>query len=176
MQRNEYFALRGAFKPSNVRLVIVAESPPAAGKYFYNPDGKENEPLFRALMKQLGAEITKKANGLRQFKEAGWVLVDATYEPVDKLNETGRKCVILRDYATLCDDLKQLLGTRWREVPLVLVKKNVCQLLEPKLKETRFNVLNKGRDIYFPASGQQRKFHEQFREIVPQELRGLTPA
>ena len=174
MQRNEYLALRRAFEPSNVRLVIVAESPPAAGRYFYNPNGKASEPLFTALMKQLGIQTKTKANGLRQFKEGGLVLVDATYDPVDKLSESQCKRVILRDYAVLSDDLKQLLGTQWRETPLVLIKKNVCQFLEPMLKETGFNVLNKGRDIYFPGSGQQGKFHEQFSEIVPQELRGLA--
>jgi hypothetical protein len=175
MQRNEYLALRRRFEPRSVRLVIVAESPPASGKYFYNPDGKASEPLFSAVMKELGIQTTMKMDGLRKFQERGWVLVDATYDQVNKHGDDHRNLVILRDYELLCDDLKRLLGTHWRKVPLVLIKKNVCQLLEPMLKETGFNVLNKGGDIYFPGSGQQGKFHEQFPKIVPQELRGLSP-
>ena len=80
--------------------------------------------------------------------------------------------VIERDYLELCGDLKRLLAARWRDIPLILIKANVCRLLEPKLTENGFNVLNKCRIVYFPASGKQRDFDRQFREIVPQTLRG----
>jgi len=39
MKRNEYHTLRRKFDPNPVELVIIAESPPASGKYFYNPEG-----------------------------------------------------------------------------------------------------------------------------------------
>jgi hypothetical protein len=174
-QRNEFLSLRRKFEPTRITLVIVAESPPASGQYFYNPDGRVSEPLFNALMKQLGIQTKTKADGLLEFQERGWVLVDATYDQVDKRREALRNRAILRDCVILCDDLKQLLGTQWREVPVVLIKNNVCQLLEPKLKETGFKVLNKGRTIDFPSAGRQSDFHEQFREIVPQNLRGPGP-
>ena len=95
------------------------------------------------------------------------MLIDATYEPVNALNKRDRDMVIERDYLELCGDLKRLLATRWSEVPLVLIKANVCKLLEPKLKRDGFNVLNKGRSVYFPASGQQLIFDRQFGEIAP---------
>jgi hypothetical protein len=174
-QRNEYLALRRKFEPARITLVILAESPPASDKYLYNPDGKVSEPLFNALMKQLGIQTNTKADGLRELQERGWVLVDATYDQVDQHREALRNHAILRDCVILCDDLKRLLGTQWREVPLVLIKNNVCQLLEPKLKETGFKVLNKGRTICFPSTGRQGDFYEQFREIVPQNLRGSGP-
>ena len=103
------------------------------------------------------------------------MLVDATYDPVNAYDERGRNLVIDRDYPELCGDLKRLLATRWREVPLVLIKANVCKLLEPKLKGDGFNVLNMGRIVYFPGFGHQRDFDRQFREIVPQTLRGAGP-
>ena len=80
--RNEYLAFRRKFEPENIRLVIVAESPPASGKYFYNPAGAVSEPLFAAFMLQLGFTPTTKEMGLREFQRRGWILVDATYEPV----------------------------------------------------------------------------------------------
>ena len=171
-QRGEYLSLRREFKSTTVTLVIVAKSPPTSGKYFYNPDGKVSEPLFNALMKQLGIQPKTKFEGLREFQKRGWVLVDATYEPVNALNKRDRDMVIEGDYSELCGDLKRLLAARWSDVPLILIKANVCRLLEPKLKENGFNVLNKCRIVYFPASGKQRDFDRQFREIVPQTLRG----
>ncbi|MGA8294045.1 MAG: hypothetical protein WB820_16445, partial [Rhodoplanes sp.] len=54
--------------------------------------------------------------------------------------------VIERDYPLLRADLATL--TPDRSSPLILIKKNVCQILEPKLVQDGFNVLNDGRVIY----------------------------
>jgi hypothetical protein len=48
---------------------------------------------------------------------------------------------------------------------LILIKTNVCRILEPKLTHDGFNVLNCGRVIYFPASGRQ-DFHQQFTAVA----------
>jgi hypothetical protein len=104
-QRGEYLSLRRQFEPTTVTLVIVAESPPASGKYFYDPDGEVSESLFNALMKQLGIQPKTKFEGLREFQKRGWVLVDATYEPVNARDKPGRDLVIARDYQELCGDL-----------------------------------------------------------------------
>ena len=119
-------------------------------------------------MKQLGIRPNTKSDGLRAFQKKGYVLVDATYDQVNKHDKRSRDLVIDRDYPLLRDDLKQLLGARWKEVPLILIKANVCRLLEPKLNEDGFNVLNKGRIVPFPASGNQQRFDRLFRDIAPQ--------
>jgi hypothetical protein len=159
VKRNDYLDLRRRFEPDAVRLVIVAESPPASGRYFYDTTGSIKEPLFAALMKQLGVTPASKEEGLRAFQRRGWILVDATYEPVNYNRD--RDAVIVRDYELLRDDLNELLTDR--SVPLILIKKNVCEVLEPKLREDGFNVLNAGRVIYFPSTGRQREFHRQFQ-------------
>ncbi|MGE0196929.1 MAG: hypothetical protein AB7P48_15060, partial [Methylocystis sp.] len=121
-QRGQYLSLRRKFEPTRVTLAIVAESPPASGKYFYDSDGKVTEPLFSALMKQLVIQPKTMCEGLREFQSSGWILVDATYEPVNALANADRDLVIIRDYDELCSDLKRVLDTRWREIPLVLIK------------------------------------------------------
>jgi len=164
MERTDYYSFRRRFEPKVVQLVIVAESPPASGLYFYNPAGAVTEPLFAALMLQLGFHPTNKEGGLREFQRNGWVLVDATYEQVNKLSNAARDSVVVRDYPLLRDDLLGLL--RDQSAPLILLKANVCRLLEPKLKEDGFNVLNNGGPIYFPSHGRQPDFHRQFRAIL----------
>ena len=106
MDRNNYLAFRRCFVPSTVRLVIVAESPPASGKYFYDSAGAVTEPLFRALTRQLGVDSLSKKGGLLEFQRRGWLLVDATYEPVNKLGGAARNAVIVRDYPLLVADLR----------------------------------------------------------------------
>lgn len=163
-QRSEYLSFRRKFEPASVNLVIVAESPPASGKYFYNPTGAVSEHLFAALMLQLGFAPTSKESGLRKFQQRGWVLVDATYEPVNALDDQDRDGVITRDYHLLRDDLAAMLPDR--SIPIVLVKSNICRLLGHKLTEDGFNVINNGRVVYFPSTGRQKEFHRQFSTIL----------
>jgi hypothetical protein len=164
--RSKYLALRSPYEPDNIRLVIVAESPPAGGKYFYNPEGARSEPLFAAMMKQLGLSPTTKEDGLRKFQQCGWVLVDATYEPINKMKPgSKRDGMIDRAYPLLHDDLARLM-TPDRLTPLVLIKENVCRILKPKLIQDRFRVLNGGIVIPFPSHGHQPEFHEKFGLII----------
>jgi hypothetical protein len=39
IDRNAYLSMRRRYEPDVVRLVIITESPPASGLYFYNPTG-----------------------------------------------------------------------------------------------------------------------------------------
>ena len=140
------------------------ESPPSSGLYFYNPEGLISEPLFAAIMRVLEFSPPSKTTGLQYFQQRGWALVGATYEPVNKLSSPTRDEVIIRDYPLLRDDLVSLMPNR--DAPVALIKTNVRRLLEAKLKEDGFNVLNRGRPIYFPSHGNQRKFHEQIIGVL----------
>jgi hypothetical protein len=160
MDRGYYLSLRRKYEPVTPKLVIVAESPPASGRYFYDPTGKITEPLFAALMRQLVLRPRSKDEGLRAFQRAGWVLIDATYQPVNAFSNADRDRVIERDYPLLKGDLEQLLSGR--PVPIIVIKANVCRALASKLEQDGFNVLNKSKLIYFPAAGQQKQFDHQF--------------
>jgi hypothetical protein len=81
-----------------------------------------------------------------------------------RLNPSSRDKVIVRDYPLLRDDLTALMADR--STPLVLIKTNVCRLLEPKLRQDGFNVLNRGRVIYFPSTGRQKEFQRQFSKVL----------
>jgi hypothetical protein len=166
MNRDDYLAMRTVYEPKEPKLVIVAESPPASGKYFYNPEGSISEALFSAFMKHLGQKPTTKAEGLDHFKNQGWILVDATYTPVNALTHgPSRDEVINEGFEQLKKDLKRLTDGR-SDTPVILIKANVCRRLEPRLKEAGFKVLNAGRIIYFPSSGRQGEFQSQFAEVV----------
>jgi hypothetical protein len=146
-----------------IRLAIIAESPPASGRYFYDPAGVPSEPLFAAMMRQLGLSPRTKQDGLAEFHRSGWVLVDATCEPVNTLKASSREQIIIRDYPLLRIDLASLIPDR--SAPLILIKANICRMLEPRLAEDAFRVINRGRVVYFPSSGQQNKFYQQFAAI-----------
>jgi hypothetical protein len=167
MEPREYFALRREYEPDNPTLLIVAESPPDSGLYFYNPRGRISEPIFSAFMEQLDSRPTDKAAGLRELQRRGWLLIDATYEPIDKKfksRDRRRDAVLLRDYPLLRQDILDI--SAGRQLPIVLIKENVCRVLDPPLTADGFQVLNRGRKVYLPINGNQGHFRRQFREIL----------
>ena len=159
MNKEKYLSLREKYLPEKLEIIFVLESPPASGLYFYDENGKTSEPLFAAMMKLLNFSAKNKKEGLELFQKEGYIIVDSTYEPVNRLKGRQRNDVILRDFDALIEDLEGL--NPGKRVPLVLVKANICRLLEPRLKRHGFNVKNNGTVVPFPSTGQQKKFHEE---------------
>lgn len=159
-----YKEMRDAYKPETMRAIFILESPPKSGKYFYNPAGNVNEQLFKALMQFAGIEHGKKEEGLRQFRDRGFFVVDASYQPVNNLKGKARDNKILEEYGALVHDLNFINPDR--TIPLILVKKNICKLMEPRLKNAGFKVANDGVSVPFPGSGRQRDFRERIARIA----------
>ena len=166
----EYLRFRERYLPEQPKIIFVLESPPKSGKYFYNPDGLVSEPLFSAMMKDV-MEINplSKDEGLREFATRGYLLLDATYTPVNHpdLSPRERDALILADFPLLVEELRKCGDP---DTKLVLVKANVCRLLGSKLTDAGFTVLNHGKSIPFPSTGQQRKFRDAVRHVL-----GLGP-
>jgi hypothetical protein len=160
----EYLDLRGKFRPEKFGAIFVAESPPASGRYFYDPTGSVTEHLFLALMKAIGCDPATKTDGLLVFQSRGLFLIDATYRPVNRSSLRDRNNQIMKDYPKFLDDLRAIQGIE--SIPIILVKANICQLLEPKLDEDGFNVANLGQSLYFPACGRQGEFQTQLKAIL----------
>jgi len=104
-----------------------------------------------------------KEEGLSRFREQGYFLIDATYTPVNQLPDSKKEAIILRDFPLLVEALHEYAGP---ETAIVLVKANVYKLLEPKLRDLGFNVLNQEVMIPFPSSGQQSKFRSAIQKVL----------
>lgn len=166
LTRAEYLRFRAPYLPKDPKIVFVLESPPKSGLYFYNPEGRVSEPLFSAMMNDvLSMKPKSKDEGLREFASRGFLLIDATYTPVnhDHLSHKERNKLILGDLTVLVDELRAYVG---RGTGIVLVKANVCALLEPVLVSHGFPVLNRGKKIPFPSNGQQGKFRPAVRHVL----------
>jgi hypothetical protein len=164
MTKADYLHFRNQYIPSNTKVVFVLESPPISGRYFYNRDGALSEPLFRAMMKAvLEIAPASKEEGLQEFASRGFFLIDATYTPVNHCKGKERNAIILQDFPLLVEALREYAP---RETGIVLVKANVCELLDARLIAAGFNVLNRGAVIPFPSTGQQSRFAERVRKVL----------
>ena len=163
MNKRYYLNLRNKYHPEELKLIFLLESPPVSGKYFYDETGKISEPLFSALMKLLNYNPDDKKDGLEFFKNKGYLIVDATYKQVNSLTGNERSTAILSDFNNLVDDLERICPKK--EMPIILVKANICILLEERLTANGFNVINNGAIIPFPSHGHQNRFHSEASKI-----------
>jgi hypothetical protein len=162
--KSHYHNLRSRYQPAHLNLVFLLESPPASGKYFYDPTGKTTEPLFAGLMRLIGENPATKHEGLTAFQARGLFLMDATYQPVNHIkSKRERDHAILDALPELIADLDRALPDR--RTPIVLVKADICRLIEKPLKNEGFNVVNDGAFIPFPSSGQQANFHRTIQKL-----------
>ncbi len=156
--------MREQFRPNHLRLIFIAESPPKSGQYLYDTGGRMKEYLFSALMKAMEFGPANKILGLQEIQRRGLFLIDATYHPVNGLKGAARNLAITNDYTHLVSDLRQIPDVE--RVAIVLIKANVCRLLEPMLMKDGFKVINGGDLVFFPACGHQQEFQEQLATIL----------
>jgi hypothetical protein len=112
--------------------------------------------------------------GLREFAMGGYLLLDATYTPLNHphLSSGERDRLVLADLPLLVEELRKCRGSSTR---LILVKANVCRLLDSKLTGAGFPVLNHGKSIPFPSTGQQKKFRDTVRQVLDLAPRHVLP-
>src|SRR5436190_1713336 len=85
-RQRRYRAAR-RFRPETVRLLLVAEAPPASlDRYFYFTDVRAHDSLFRHVASEiLRREPSRenKAELLRLLRDAGVFLIDLKLDPTD---------------------------------------------------------------------------------------------
>lgn len=152
--------LRERYRPDPVQLLFVAESPPESeeGRFFYNADLTRGDHLFRALMEvafdDFDPHSASKGAWLERFRDAGCYLIDLTDEPVNRLPKEARRRALV---AALPGTLTEIRALASPETPIVLVKKNVFELLHEPLRAAGLNVVH-DQGLPFPANGWQPRF------------------
>lgn len=161
----DYVSLRNNYLPKKLKTIFVLESPPAGHGYFYDPTGRVSEVLFRAFMKAvIGFSPTNKDEGLKKLASEGYLLVNPIYTPVNKLSDKEADKLILSNYENFKKDLRSIMGNK--QIPIILIKSNICRLLEKPLREDGFNVVNNGVLVPFPLHYHMNAFTERVRKLL----------
>ncbi len=93
--------LRESYRPQRVRLLFVAESPPASGRFFYQRDSG----LYRAMR---DAFESTDAAFLDLFRDLGCYLIDLCADPVDHLEPAARRTSCAEGEAALARQIALL--------------------------------------------------------------------
>ncbi len=82
--KDKYTVSRNKYKPNKVNVLLIAESPPSSGGYFYSETTIGKDHLFRETMKVLGfwpidrpmRKGCDKQSMLSRFRSIGFFLID----------------------------------------------------------------------------------------------------
>ena len=168
--KNRYASARNKYRPDKISLLLIAESPPSSGGYFYLEKTIGKDHLFRETMKALElwpydrpmAKGCDKRPMLKQFRSLGFFLIDTCELPVDNLRPKQRRISIVQGASTLPKRVKGLDPMR-----ILIVKKTVFNPVKRVLSDAGFGerILNT-RPLPFPSHGNQRKFRTMVRRLV----------
>jgi len=144
------------FKPDQVRLLLVAEAPPAAlNRYFYFSDVAKHDSLFRYVARGILKTEPTRANKpelLASLRDRGVFLIDLKPDPLD-----GSQ---LRDYVPdLVRRVRHLAPSK-----IILIKATVHDSALSALLWAGQPVSQER--VPFPGSGQQRRFEETFARAL----------
>ena len=164
-EQNLNFAYK--YKPDNVKLLWIVESPPKSDppRYFYRPELSRYDSLFREIMKALNIDITDpKDRALIEFQKLGHFLIDSMKCPADKSNSHSKPQMrsncrnILKEEILSLNPEKILIIKADVYTPVI----NLINEIEKEYPERQIlsRVLNKS-SIPFPGSGQQVRFREK---------------
>jgi hypothetical protein len=150
------------YRPANVKLLLVAEAPPASlDRYFFFDDVTEQDSLFRYVYRGLlGKEPSRsdKSRWLAEICDLGVFLIDLKEEPVDG---TPLKVHV----PSLVERCRALDPDR-----IILIKTTVYDAAYHALREAGMPVCD--ARIPFPVSGRQREFEAAFARALKTERRG----
>ena len=171
--KDKYTAARNKYKPNRVNVLLIAESPPSSGGYFYSETTIGKDHLFRETMKAVKfwpvdrpmRKGCDKKSMLERFRSIGFFLIDTCELPVDKLQPRQRRISTIQGASTLPHRVRELDPTR-----IVIVKKTVFKPARQSLTEAGFGdrILNT-KPLPFPSHGNQRKFRTMIRRLVDKD-------
>jgi hypothetical protein len=172
------------FAPAIIRVLFIAEAPPAYrfNRHFYFDNLRNGDTLFLEMMKCLyGSAVDFKESSflpvgsaqeirshklefLAQFKRDGYLLIDASEEPMPDKASSHQKLALLRSaLPRLLVRLKELRIDK--STPIVLIGGVTHSVCAQPLLAQDFNVINRAM-IDHPARGGQLRFRDKLRHTL----------
>lgn len=155
--RRERERLRESFRPPQIRLLFIGESPPASGRFFYSA----NSGLYRAMRTafQVAGSTVDDKKFLAMFQECGCYLTDLCVEPIDHLGSDERRALRREGEKHLARQLKCL-----RPVMIGPVLRSIIRNVQNAVSLAHWH----GEIVQFPYPGRWSQHREAFiKSLVP---------
>ena len=175
-----YDTTRQQYRPSYIKVLLIAESPPPAAdvqssRQFYRSEKvRKDDRLFVNTIKALypeAAEQTEaelesnKEQWLRRFQADGWYMIEALEESQShEVTKAQRQARITEAFPRLIERIRELAEP---DTKLILIKSNVFVVTVKPLREAGFTVLNVEL-LDYPGQYNQRAYREKLAALAAQ--------
>lgn len=149
--------LRRTFRPKNVRILFVGESPPASGRFFYHADSGLYRAIREAFVKSF--PNLRQADFLKSFRNLGCYLVDLCERPVDRLPPKMRRKLCRASELHLTKSIRSL-----RPEIIIVVIRSIARNVQRSERQSNWS----GRHVELPYPGRWIRHRTAFiRQLVP---------
>jgi hypothetical protein len=155
----DYESLRHEYRPSVLQILLVGESRPAEGTFFY----LANSNLFHATRAAFAAALGPMPSGerfLRYLADRGVWLFDIADQPVDRLPGRPRKAAV----SARIGNLVELLNETHPEI-VVAIKRNLAPAIRQAMHAAGVH-LDRLHVLPFPLYQWRREYVDGLSEIV----------
>lgn len=164
-----YEELRQRYRPKQVKVLLIAESPPDPGsgqrRFFYSPQ-LTIDNLYRGVAEAVygqepGFDISDKPEVLNRLKADGYWLIDAVERPINKESNAARRAAIraaAQDLVERCRSIDPQRG-------IIICHALVHKLTAPTLRRAGITILHDA-PLPFPLGNWRRQFVRGFRACL----------
>lgn len=157
-------SIRRSYRPDRVRFLLVGESPPASGKFFYVRSAM-TAYTARAFESAHGISFPKTQDFLNYFKACGFYMDDLSHTPVDKLGKTDREAKLQSNIDDLASRIKEM-DPAFLAIALRKIEPYVLEAVRRSGCKPRVFVLP------FAGNSHQVKYMDQLSELIRKHMPG----
>ncbi len=162
-ERRQRERFRRSFRPADLRLLFIGESPPASGRFFYQRDSglyRAMRDAFRVIDPSINDE-----NFLATFQGVGCYLVDLCPEPVDQLDSQSRR--------RACRAGEELLSSKIARLRPAMIA-TLLRSIEGNVTRAASHANWRGSFIHLPYPGRWSRHRRTFVYILAPVIGVLT--
>jgi hypothetical protein len=175
---NEYDEVRKKYKPTHIKFLLIAESPPpAAGtqssrQFYYTDRIRKDDRLFTNTIRALYPEAVErpeeeleqdKVGWLNRFMNDGWYMIEALEKSQEhEVTKQQRQERIRASLPRLIERVRDLAEP---DTKIILIKSNVFEVAAEPLRDAGFTVLNHEL-VDYPGRFNQKAFREKLAALA----------
>ncbi len=174
-----YDELRQGYKPKDIHVLLIAESPPPASadtsssRHFYRSDReRRDDRLFTNTIKALYPEAANLTEGkiqpdkekwLRRFQSDGFYMIEALEDSQE--HEVTKKDRQARIHDALPRLIARVHEIANKDTKIILIKSNPFIVAAEPLRQAGYTVLNTEL-VDYPGRFNQRAYREKLAKLV----------
>jgi hypothetical protein len=152
--------LRRRYKPDEMRVLFVGESPPASGKFFYKGDSNLARYTQEAFSRVYNTRFERSEDFLQTFRTLACYLDDLCLAPINRLPKAERR----RQRAKSIDSLAARTRAASPQA-IVVVMLGIRRHVEQAVEQADLHGVMMC-SLPFPAQGNQRRYVAQLADAL----------